>query len=146
MPRYFTLLEAEELLPTVEKLIRQALELKGAYQQAEDSIQRATQRIVMLGGSVVNRGAMVANRGLRDTAAEELKRVIAEIGALGVQVKDLDTGLLDFPTLYRGQEVLLCWRVGETGIAFWHGLEEGFRGRKPLDDDFLANHRGDAVN
>jgi hypothetical protein len=50
----------------------------------------------------------------------------------GVQVKDLDTGLLDFPSRREGEEVLLCWRVGEDEIRFWHGLEEGFAGRKPL--------------
>ena len=146
MPRYFTLVQAEELLPAVEKLIRRGVELKSEYQQAENSIQKATQRIVMLGGSIANRGGMADDRAHRDTAAGALNAVLSELQSMGVQVKDLDTGLLDFPTLFRGQEVLLCWRLGETGISFWHGLEEGFQGRKPLDDDFLANHQGDAVN
>ena len=53
--------------------------------------------------------------------------------ALGVLVKDLDRGLVDFPALRDGEEVLLCWQVGEGEIAYWHGLEEGFAGRKPLD-------------
>ena len=61
----------------------------------------------------------------------------------GVVVKDLDIGLIDFPTLFRGEEVYLCWKLGETGIRFWHGLDEGFRGRKPIDEEFLANHRGE---
>ena len=51
----------------------------------------------------------------------------------GVQVKDLDEGLLDFPARRGQEEVLLCWKVGEPEIAFWHGLDEGFAGRKPLD-------------
>jgi hypothetical protein len=55
-------------------------------------------------------------------------------------VKDLDTGLLDFPTLYQGREVYLCWRLGESQINYWHGVDEGFAGRKAIDDDFLANH------
>jgi hypothetical protein len=67
---------------------------------------------------------------------------IQEIGCL---VKDLDIGLLDFPTLYRGREVYLCWRLGEQRIEHWHGVDEGFRGRKPVDDDFRENHRGEAV-
>jgi hypothetical protein len=57
-------------------------------------------------------------------------------------VKDLDIGLIDFPTLFRGREVYLCWRMGETGIRYWHG-EEGFRGRKEIDRDFLDNHSAD---
>ena len=64
----------------------------------------------------------------------------------GVQVKDLDTGLIDFPTLYKGREVLLCWKLGEERIAYWHGVEEGFRGRKAIDDEFREEHRGSAPN
>jgi hypothetical protein len=58
-------------------------------------------------------------------------------------VKDLELGLLDFPTLYRGKEVCLCWRLGEPEIAFWHEVDEGYKGRKPIDQAFLENHRGD---
>jgi len=52
---------------------------------------------------------------------------------------------VDFPTLLRGDEVYLCWRLGEPCIGFWHGVDEGFRGRKPVDRDFLDNHRGDST-
>jgi hypothetical protein len=58
-------------------------------------------------------------------------------------VKDLDTGLVDFPTMYRGVEVCLCWKLGEGAIGYWHGVDEGFRGRKPIDQDFRDQHRGD---
>ena len=61
-------------------------------------------------------------------AAERLQR-------LGVLVKDLDRGLVDFPALREGEEVLLCWQVGEDEIAHWHGVDEGFAGRKPLPLD-----------
>ena len=54
---------------------------------------------------------------------------------LGVVVKDLDRGLVDFPALHNGEEVLLCWQVGEDEVAFWHGVDEGFAGRKPLPLD-----------
>jgi hypothetical protein len=50
---------------------------------------------------------------------------------------------VDFPTLFRGVEVYLCWKLGESGIEFWHGVDEGFRGRKPIDQDFLDHHEGD---
>ena len=146
MPRYFTLIEAERLLPAVERHIRDAVALKSEYQEAEGNIQRATQRIVTMGGTVVNREYFATERSRRDAAAAALKKAIEDIHEMGVQVKDLDIGLIDFPTLYHGQEVLMCWKLGESGIGFWHGLEEGFRGRKPVDEDFLMNHRGDGVN
>jgi len=146
MARYFTLLEAERLLPTVERSIRDAIALKNEYQESEENIQRATQRIVSSGGSMVNRDQFRVERARSEAAGDALKKAIEDIHEIGCQVKDLDIGLLDFPTLYRGREVLLCWKLGESGIGYWHGLEEGFRGRKPLDDDFLQNHRGDEVN
>jgi len=65
---------------------------------------------------------------------------VQEIGCL---IKDIDVGLVDFPTSLRGVEVYLCWKLGESGISFWHGVDEGFRGRKPIDKDFLDNHQGD---
>jgi hypothetical protein len=57
---------------------------------------------------------------------------VERLQALGVQVKDLDRGLVDFPALRDGEEVLLCWQVGEEVVAYWHGVDEGFAGRKPL--------------
>ena len=63
--------------------------------------------------------------------------------AIGCVVKDLDIGLIDFPTEFRGEEVYLCWKLGEPRIEFWHGVEEGFRGRKAIDQDFRDHHRGD---
>lgn len=146
MQRYFTLTDAERLLPDVQRAMEAALAVYQTHQQAESKLQEAMRRIMMLGGSLVNREEIAAIRSNRDTAAFELKNAIESIHELGCQVKDLETGLVDFPTLYRGEEVLLCWRFGEDGIRFWHGLEEGFRGRKPIDDDFLANHRGDHVH
>jgi hypothetical protein len=70
---------------------------------------------------------------------EHLQRVresVAEIDSIGVQVKDMDTGLLDFPCKVDDQVVLLCWRMGESTIEHWHTLDDGFQGRKPLDERF----------
>jgi len=69
--------------------------------------------------------------GLADAAVACVDR----LDELGVQVKDLDTGLLDFPALRDGEEVELCWQVGEDAVAHWHGIGEGFAGRKPIDWD-----------
>lgn len=146
MPRYFTLSEAESLLPKVETAMREALTLYASQQEFETKLQEELQRISMLGGAMVNRGEISDLRNRRDLAASELNETIQRIHSIGCQIKDLTTGLVDFPTRYRGNEVLLCWRFGEKGIRFWHGLEEGFQGRKAIDQDFLDNHRGDHLN
>ena len=66
--------------------------------------------------------------------AKGVARCVNEIHGLGAQVKDADEGLVDFPALRGGEKVLLCWKLGEDDIAFWHGLEEGFAGRKPVEE------------
>jgi len=71
-----------------------------------------------------------------DALVQRAKDAVAEIDAIGVQVKDLDTGLLDFPFSLDGDVVLLCWKMGETRITHWHTVEAGFRGRQPVDERF----------
>ena len=97
----------------------------------------------MAGGSRVNPGQFLAMRARRDSSAKGLQEVFHRVEEMGVLVKDLDIGLIDFLARYQGREVCLCWKLGEDGIGFWHGLEEGFRGRKAIDDEFRKNHRGD---
>jgi hypothetical protein len=143
MPRYFTLPEAEALLPEVEQALREALFHKSEYQSADDELNRHTQRIRMAGGSRVNPGPLLAIRARRDTSAAALKEIFERMNTWGVQIKDLDIGLIDFLTRYHGREVCLCWKLGEDKIRFWHGTEDGFAGRKPIDEEFLENHRGD---
>jgi hypothetical protein len=92
---------------------------------------------------LVDRDHAVDAKRRRDAVASKLRAVIEEVQDFGCVVKDLDTGLVDFPTLLRGVEVYLCWKLGEAKIAFWHGVDEGFRGRKAIDQDFLDHHRGD---
>ncbi len=146
MPRFFTLTEAESILPKVEREIREALGMYVAHRECESKLQDAFRRITMLGGSMVNRQEISELKERQQEIASRLNDAVQKIHSYGCQIKDLETGLLDFPTLYRGAEVLLCWRFGEKGIHFWHGLEEGFQGRKRIDDEFLENHRGDRVN
>lgn len=146
MSRYFTLAEAESLLPKVEAGLRQALDLYASHQETESKLQQALRRIAMLGGALIDRDEISGMRERRDAAAAELNEAIETIHGYGCQIKDLRIGLIDFPTMYRGSEVLLCWRFGEKGIHFWHGPEEGFRGRKAIDQDFRDNHRGDRLN
>jgi len=146
MPRFFTLSQASELLPEVEASLREAIHFHSEHTDAEQRLEREVQRILLAGGALVDRRDVANQRARRETSALALKAAIERIHSTGCQVKDLETGLLDFPTLYHGKEVLLCWRLGEDAIQFWHGLEEGFRGRKPIDREFLENHQGDKPN
>ena len=145
MSRHFTLAQAEQLLPEVEQALRDALFHKSEYQAAEEELNQSTQRIRMAGGSRVNPAPIMAARARRDTSGAALKEIFERVEELGVLIKDLDIGLIDFLSRYHGQDVCLCWKLGEDRIRFWHGMEEGFRGRKPIDEEFLQNHRGDAV-
>jgi len=146
MSRRFTLEEAESLLPEIEKSIREAISSKSELEQAETALQAINQRVIMLGGVLVDRSAVYQNRLRRDQSAERLKASIQKIQESGCLIKDLDVGLVDFPTLFRGDEVYLCWKLGESSIGFWHGTQEGFAGRKPIDAEFRQQHRGDAAN
>lgn len=146
MAKRFSLSEAERLLPEIEALIRQAVSLKAEYQESERTLHSFSQRVAMQGGMVVDRAAILEGRVERDRKGELLKATVEKIQEYGVLIKDLDTGLIDFLTLFRGREVCLCWKLGEDGIRFWHGLEDGFAGRKQIDRDFLDNHQGDQTN
>jgi hypothetical protein len=143
VPRFFTLLQAETLLPQLEPLLRGVIDQKKAYEQAEGEITGMSQRIALTGGMLVSREQMARTRKKKDAAVRGLAAAVEKIQDLGCQIKDADTGLIDFPTLYRGQEVYLCWKLGEPSIEFWHRVEDGFRGRQRIDREFLANHKGD---
>ena len=142
MSRRFTLAEAQTLIPRVERMLRQAIEIKSSYDEAEKEIQNLQERVMLMGGITVDRASAVAARTQRDGAAAQLRSAIEQVQEVGCLIKDLDIGLIDFPTTYRGNEVYLCWKLGEGAIEYWHGVEEGFRGRKKIDRDFLEHHQG----
>jgi hypothetical protein len=146
MPRHFTLDEARALLPVVGRSIRDAVQAKERYQAAETWLHDLSQRIMMQGGMMVDTAAAEAWKSQREANAQTLRSSMEKLEETGVVVKDLDIGLVDFPTLYRGEEVYLCWRMDEADIDYWHGVHEGFAGRKAIDQVFVDNHRGgDAV-
>ena len=84
---------------------------------------------------------MARRKAEREKALQSAKDAVAEIDATGVQVKDLDIGLLDFPCIVGDDVILLCWKLGEKGIKHWHGTQEGFAGRKPIDDRICGIRR-----
>jgi hypothetical protein len=132
--KYFDRHEAEELLPAIEQFLEEARKQKQALDSITADISNASLRIMMLGGSLPPFAELNHKKAQREKIAEQLSRTVDEIQQTGCVVKDLDTGLVDFPSLRRGEKVYLCWKRGEERIGYWHGIEEGFAGRKPLDD------------
>lgn len=146
MPRFFNLEQAEGILPEVESGIREAISLKAEYQQAETEWLNLSRKVTMMGGVQLDHAQLSGQKQHREALLQQLKQAIGKVQEYGCLIKDLDIGLIDFPTLLRGEEVYLCWKLGESGIHFWHGLHEGFRGRKAIDQDFLENHQGELPN
>ncbi len=144
MARYFTLAQAERLLPDVERSLRDALFHKAEAQKAHQELEQTSERIRTSGGARVDPGQHLAMRAQRDTSAAALKEALEQIESTGALVKDLDIGLIDFLARFKDRDVCLCWKLGETGIHFWHGAEEGLAGRKAIDQEFLERHSGDA--
>ena len=132
----FTLDEAQSLLPVLESLLKRAQQSKRAAEQAETVISALAQRIYVSGGMRIDVGAVSKQRAEVEGHAQRMRETVAEIDAIGVQVKDLDAGLLDFPCRLDEEIVLLCWRSGETSIEHWHTVEAGFQGRQPVDERF----------
>ena len=132
--RHFTPEEANELLAEVRPVAEALVAHRRALTVAAARRAMITARISGNGGDFDPQEPRELDEQL-EREAEAVKRAVEQLQRLGVLVKDLDRGLVDFPTLRDGEEVLLCWRVGEEEIAHWHGVDEGFAGRKPLDFD-----------
>ena len=132
MPRYFTRDSAEALLPRIEPLLREIQALRAEHLAA------AHQKAAL--GERVKRNGHLPHASTDDASATatqvraHIEARLQQINDLGVLVKDLDAGLIDFPTLRDGHEVYLCWRLGEgEHIQWWHAIEDGFAGRQLLD-------------
>jgi hypothetical protein len=137
----FTLNEAQTLLPVVEALLRKGQAAGGRAGELDSEMQELSQRIFLFGGTHVNVVVAARRKAEYDKSVQEAKDTLAEIEAIGVQIKDFEQGLLDFPCLLEGKTVLLCWKLGEKEIGFWHAPEDGFAGRKPLDSRFGKTER-----
>ena len=132
--RTFTLQDAQMLLPTLESLLRTAITSKKLIEEVDTEMQDLAHRVFLNGGTLVNVVEVARRKAEREKAVQRAKDAIAEIHATGVQVKDIDIGLLDFPCKVEGEILLLCWKLGEVKITHWHSTEEGFAGRKPIDE------------
>jgi hypothetical protein len=132
--RSFTLQEAQTLLPVLESLLRAAIDGKKFIESVDNEFQDLAHRVFLSGGLFINIVPLARRKAEREKTVQRVKDAVAEIDAIGVQVKDLDIGLLDFPCEVDGSTVLLCWKLGEKGITHWHNVSEGFAGRKPIDE------------
>src|SRR5262245_12922797 len=132
MSRTFTLDEAQDLLPVLESLLRTSIDGRKLIESVDAEFLALAHRIFINGGMALNVVQIARRKAEREKAIQRVKDAMDEIDAMGVQVKDLDIGLLDFPCEVDGEIILLCWKLGENAIAHWHGVSEGFAGRKPI--------------
>ncbi|MGA2852448.1 MAG: DUF2203 domain-containing protein [Terracidiphilus sp.] len=132
----FTLEEAQSLLPVLESLLRRAVEGKQSAEEAEAGLADLARRVYLAGGMRVDVVKVAQQRADIESHMQRVRESVAEIDSIGVQVKDIEAGLLDFPCRVDDQVVLLCWRIGEPAIEHWHTIESGFQGRQPIDERF----------
>ena len=130
-PRQFTLEEANALLPRLSDLLLQIQESKARHDRLEEQAEEYAHH-VSSNGHVVERKLNETRQELAKAAAE-VNSLIDRVNELGCEVKDIDEGLVDFPSEREGRDVYLCWKLGEPDIRWWHDLEAGFAGRRPLE-------------
>lgn len=131
--RLFSLTEAERARQEVEPLLIEAMDVQRKVSELNEKLSAVASRILMMGGLTVPYESLAQVRFEHDRLVAQIKDALDRIQATGCIVKDLETGLVDFPTVINHEEVYLCWRLGEDRIRFWHRQDEGFAGRKPID-------------
>ena len=132
--RTFTPEEANEALVRVRPLVERMVAARRTLLDAQRRQAELVARVASNGGGLTPPDVSAVAAEAQQASAE-LVAVVEELQGIGVQVKDLDRGLVDFPCVHRGREVLLCWELGEEEVAFWHGADEGYAGRRPLPLD-----------
>jgi hypothetical protein len=128
---HFTVAEANALLPTVRLIVERMVEHRRELGAALERREALGELTGSNGGGFNPRLPAEVDQAV-EWAAEGIKHCVEELTALGVQVKDLDTGLVDFPSVRDGEEILLCWQLGEDELGWWHLPDAGFAGRRPL--------------
>ena len=131
MPRYFTKDEAEALLEQVRPLMQEVQRRKLLFDELQERVAAAEARLKG-DGHLGEAGKLAEQREALREVGRTMAGLVAKVQELGAEVKDLDTGLIDFRAQRGDEEIYLCWRVGEPGIGWWHPLEGGFKGRQPL--------------
>jgi hypothetical protein len=134
--RHFTPDEVDGLIPRLSELMETTMDRHRQATALQRQLQEEQERVRVSGGGLVDQRDWKARAERLDGLAIEVRAVLQEINALGGTVKDLELGLVDFPGLVsevmEDETVNLCWKYGEPGVRFWHGLDEGYAQRKPL--------------
>lgn len=131
--KLFSLTEAERLRTQVEPLLIEAMESRRKMGEFEEKLAKLAERIQRSGGMQVAYEGIAKWRIERNQLEDAVRATVERIHSTGCIVKDLDVGLLDFPSRLNNEEVYLCWKLGEDRIRFYHAQDEGFAGRKPID-------------
>ncbi len=143
-PRIFSLTEAERTRRELVPVLTEAMECRRRMTELDSDLTALASRIMLSGGMQIPYEKAAKTRHERDRLGELLRAALERIEETGCVVKDLDSGLLDFPSVINNEAVYLCWRIGEDRIRFYHRQDEGFAGRKPLDPRDTGS--GDVVN
>jgi hypothetical protein len=146
MAKLFTLEEAEELIPRLEEWLPEAIDAKKQALEADGELRKISARIQVMGGVELNPAHVTRFKHTKEQAVKKLQDAMQQIEDSGCLVKDLDIGLIDFPAMLGQEQVFLCWKLGEARIEYWHGIHEGFAGRKPIDDEFGPSAKRDKPN
>jgi hypothetical protein len=134
-PKLFSLSEAETARRQVEPLLIEAMEGRRQVSEVDDKLSAISNRILIMGGITIDYEVAAHMRADYNCLVERVRDVLDRIHATGCVVKDLDSGLVDFPAILNNEDVYLCWRLGEDRIRFYHRQDEGFSGRKPIDPE-----------
>ena len=133
--RYFTVRAVEALIPQLESLMGKVMDVHAEATRLRTALEAAQREVVLAGGMRLRHEWWRSRRAGIEKANRQLRAGLAELLATGGVPKDLELGLVDFLGLVGGREVNLCWRYGEKRIRFWHGLDEGFGGRKAIPEN-----------
>jgi len=142
--RLFNRKEAEQLISVIEPLLLEAADKKKQVEEVDKEFSQVQNRIMVYGGVVPPYGHLAGRKQERDKLVTAIREAVEQIEETGCVVKDLDVGLIDFPTLIDDETVYLCWKLGEKRIFYWHRMDEGFAGRKPLEDSSEAGSSDDS--
>jgi len=142
--RLFNRKEAEQLISVIEPLLLEAADKKKQVEEVDKEFSQVQNRIMVYGGVVPPYGHLAGRKQERDKLVTAIREAVEQIEETGCVVKDLDVGLIDFPSLIDDETVYLCWKLGEKRIFYWHRMDEGFAGRKPLEDSSEAGSSDDS--
>jgi len=131
--KLFSLTEAERLRSQIEPVLIEAMDVRRKLGELDEQLSALAEKIQRSGGLLVSYEKTARVRIERNRLEESLRSAIEKIHSTGCIVKDLEIGLLDFPSRLNNEDVYLCWRLGEDRIRFYHRQDEGFSGRKPID-------------